>query len=73
MSQSFNEPWFVYIAQCGDGSLYTGITQNVRKRIARHNSGSGALHVRTRGQLQLLWTEIAANLSTARQREMQII
>ncbi len=72
MSQDSTEPWFVYIAQCTDGSLYTGITQNVQKRIDRHNSGSGALHVRAHGPLQLLWTEIEPNLSTARRREMQI-
>lgn len=33
---------FVYIAQCGDGSLYTGYTQDVPQRIAAHNAGTGA-------------------------------
>lgn len=72
MYQDVEAPWFVYIAQCIDSSLYTGITQNVQKRIERHNSGSGALHVRAHGPLQLLWTGIESNLSAARRREMQI-
>jgi putative endonuclease len=72
MFQDSVEPWFVYIAQCMDGSLYTGITQNVQKRIERHNSGRGALHVRAHGPLKLLWTEQQSNLSAARRREMQL-
>ena len=70
--ESENKPWYVYMAQCADGSLYTGITQNVGRRIDRHNSGTGALHVRVHGNLTLLWTEMHANLPAARKRETQL-
>lgn len=47
------EHWFVYIARCTDGSLYTGIALDVALRIAAHNSGRGARYTRGRGPLAL--------------------
>lgn len=46
-------PWFVYIARCADGSLYTGIARDVRARIAEHDAGKGARYTRGRGPLAL--------------------
>ena len=40
--------WFVYICECSDGSLYTGISTNVNKRIATHNKGKGAKYTRNK-------------------------
>lgn len=48
-----SERWFVYIARCHDGSLYTGIALDVVRRIAAHNSGRGARYTRGRGPLSL--------------------
>lgn len=45
--------WFVYMARCADGSLYTGIARNVSERIARHDAGKGAKYTRGRGPLEL--------------------
>ena len=45
--------WFVYIARCNDGSLYTGIARDVLLRIAAHNAGRGARYTRGRGPLSL--------------------
>lgn len=45
---------FVYIAQCCDGSLYTGYAQDVMRRIAAHNAGTGAKYTRGRGPVVLL-------------------
>jgi putative endonuclease len=45
--------WFLYIARCSDGSLYTGIARNVAQRIAEHDSGRGARYTRGRGPLTL--------------------
>ena len=45
------EAWFVYIARCNDGSLYTGIARDVLLRIAAHNAGRGARYTRGRGPL----------------------
>ena len=43
--------WFVYIARCNDGSLYTGIARDVAERITAHNEGKGARYTRGRGPL----------------------
>ena len=47
------ERWFVYIARCSDGSLYTGIARNVKERILAHNAGRGARYTRGRGPLSV--------------------
>ena len=46
--------WYVYILRCGDGTLYTGITDNVPRRLAVHRSGKGAKYTRGRGPLELV-------------------
>ena len=46
-----SDVWFVYMARCADGSLYTGIARNVAERIARHDAGKGAKYTRGRGPL----------------------
>lgn len=50
---STHETWFVYIARCADGSLYTGIARDVTARIAAHDAGRGARYTRGRGPLRL--------------------
>ena len=52
MGQKF---WFVYILRCADGSLYTGISNDVKARLRAHNSGKGAFSVRLRRPAQLVW------------------
>ena len=47
------DPWFVYLARCADGSLYTGIARDVAQRIAAHDAGKGAKYTRGRGPLAL--------------------
>ena len=47
------DAWFVYIALCSDGTLYTGIARDVDARIAAHNAGKGARYTRGRGPLTL--------------------
>jgi putative endonuclease len=47
------KPWFVYIAECTDGSLYCGIAGDVAARIAKHDAGKGARYTRGRGPLVL--------------------
>jgi putative endonuclease len=46
--------WFVYVARCADGTLYTGIARDVAARIAQHDAGRGARYTRGRGPLILL-------------------
>ena len=64
--------WKLYILRCGDGSLYTGITVDVEKRLAAHRSGKGAKYTRGRGPLELVYTEDCGDHSTALRREWEI-
>lgn len=64
--------WKVYILRCGDGSLYTGITTNVEKRLETHRSGKGAKYTRGRGPLEVVYTEECTDHSAALKREYAI-
>ena len=64
--------WFVYILRCGDGSLYTGVSDDVSRRLAAHQAGRGAKYTRGRGPLELLYTEEQPNHGAALRREMRI-
>lgn len=64
--------WYVYILRCGDGSLYTGITVDLNKRLAAHRSGKGAKYTRGRGPLELVHSEICTTHSDALRRELEI-
>lgn len=66
------EIWYLYILKCGDGTLYTGITPDVEKRLEAHRSGKGAKYTRGRGPLELCYTEICGGQSEALRREHQI-
>ena len=71
-AQTRNNSWFVYIAKCVDGSLYTGITTDLKRRIATHNAGSGARYTRSRRPVELVYSESAADRSSASRREYAI-
>lgn len=62
----------VYILQCADGSLYTGWTKDLPKRLAAHNLGKGAKYTRARLPVALVYHEIFGTDSEARKREWQI-
>ena len=64
--------WVVYILQCGDDSLYTGITDNFQRRLAVHQAGKGAKYTRGRGPLTLRYLETCEDHSAALRREIQI-
>jgi len=64
--------WFVYMVECSDGSLYTGITKNVEARVACHSSGQGAKYTRGRGPVKLVYTEQVVGKSKALKREHAI-
>ncbi len=46
--------WYVYIVRCGDGSLYTGMTYDIERRIIEHNAGRGARYTRARLPVDLI-------------------
>lgn len=64
--------WTVYILRCGDGTLYTGITNDMDARLAAHRCGKGARYTRGRGPLELAHTEIWDTKSQALKRERAI-
>jgi uncharacterized protein (TIGR02453 family) len=64
--------WHVYVARCGDGTLYTGITTDPARREAAHNEGRGASYTRARRPVRLVHVEPAADRSAALRRELTI-
>lgn len=64
--------WFVYILECADKTLYTGCTNNVGKRVLRHNEGHGAKYTKHRLPVTLEYFEQCDDHSTALKREAQI-
>ena len=64
--------WTVYILQCADGTLYTGITNDLAARISAHEAGTGAKYTRGRGPLKLVFREVARDRASASRREIEI-
>jgi len=64
--------WYVYMLRCGDDTLYTGITDDVQRRLAAHRSGKGAKYTRGRSPLTLAYTEEVPDKSAALKRELAI-
>ena len=64
--------YWVYILRCADGTLYTGITNDVPRRLAAHNSGRGAKYTRGRGPVELVYREACGEKSAALRREAAI-
>lgn len=64
--------WCVYILQCCDGSYYTGVTNDVEKRMKTHKSGKGSKYVRLRGFDHLIATKICKDKSDACKAEYWI-
>lgn len=62
----------VYVLECGDGSLYTGYTTDVERRLEEHRRGAGAKYTRGRGPLTLVHVERFPTRSDALQREAEI-
>jgi putative endonuclease len=65
-------PWTVYLARCGDGTLYTGITTDPHRRLAEHNAGMGAAYTRSRLPVALVYWEVVLDRSSALRREHAI-
>jgi putative endonuclease len=63
---------WVYILECADGSLYTGIAANVERRLHRHASGKGAKYTQSHKPVRILYRERFDTKSNAAKREAQI-
>ena len=64
--------WIVYIIKCSDGSLYTGITINLQRRMFLHGQGKGGKYTRGRGPFRLIYKEQCKDRSFASKREIAI-
>ena len=64
--------WLVYILRCGDGTLYTGITDDLPHRLEMHRAGKGAKYTRGRTPLTLAYRENVPSYSEALKREYRI-
>jgi putative endonuclease len=72
MAVSEPSHWIVYILECADQTLYTGITNDLDHRINEHENGRGAKYTRGRAPVKLLYTEIHSTRSQALKREAEI-
>ena len=64
--------WLVYMLECSDNSIYTGITNNLENRLKKHQSGDGAKYLRGRLPIKLVYKENLINRSEATKREIYI-
>lgn len=63
---------YTYMVKCSDGSLYTGWTNNIERRIACHNAGKGAKYTKTRLPVELVYFEKFETKEEAMRREWEI-
>lgn len=64
--------WLVYILRCSDGSLYTGATNNLERRLEAHRRGTGSRYVRSRLPFELAYRRRCGDRSEALRRELAI-
>lgn len=64
--------YYLYILQCKDGSLYTGITTDLLRRLEEHKSGKGGRYTRAKGAVKMLYSEKCKNRSLASKREAAV-
>lgn len=64
--------WYVYILQCADNSLYTGVTTELSRRLSEHNKKTASRYTRSRVPVQLRYFECRKNRAEAQRREYEI-
>ena len=64
--------WTIYILRCRGGALYTGITEDLKRRIEQHNSGTGAKYTRANSPCDLVWSRSGLSESSAKKEEARI-
>lgn len=72
--KTFSSPmsWYVYIIECKDNKLYTGITNNLERRIKQHNSGNGCRFTKYRTPVELIYNQKLRTKPQALKREIAI-
>lgn len=64
--------WVVYMLRCHDGSLYTGVTNDLQRRVETHRAGKGAKYTRSRLPVKLVWWCPAMDKAHAQRMEVEI-
>lgn len=64
--------WYCYLLRCADGTLYTGITNDLDRRLAAHNSGKASKYTRGRLPVALLYFEPHPDRAAASRREVEV-
>ncbi len=64
--------YFAYLLKCSDGTLYCGITTDVKRRLAEHKAGKGGNYTRSRKVMKMVYTEKCKDRSAALKREAAI-
>jgi len=64
--------YVLYIIECSDGSFYTGVTNDIERRLGEHNAGKASKYTRTRLPVELRYTENCADRAAALARECQV-
>ncbi|SVB67208.1 uncharacterized protein METZ01_LOCUS220062 [marine metagenome] len=64
--------WTIYILRCADGTLYTGITNDLERRVSAHETGQGAKYTKGRGPFHLVYNETCEGRGKASKRENEI-
>ena len=72
MARKKSSRWWVYVVRCGDGTLYTGVTTDVPRRVAQHNAGTAAKYTRSRLPVVLVYHVSAKDRGAALRRELAI-
>jgi putative endonuclease len=70
--RALERKWFVYILNCADGTLYTGITNDLDRRIKAHNAGTASKYTRVRRPVSIVYSEEVETKGNALRRELQI-
>ena len=66
------KPYYCYIVRCSDNTLYTGITNDLERRIAVHNKGKGGAYTASRCPVELVYSEYVGSKGDALRRELAI-
>ncbi len=67
-----SDPWSLYILRCCDGTFYTGITNDLERRFKMHQAGKASRYTRTRGPVEMLYSETCGDRSSALIRECEV-
>ena len=72
LAKSNESLWYVYILKCADNTYYTGITNNIKRRIQQHDTNKGAKYTKGRGPFSLVYRDKCKNRADASRKEYSI-